>query len=161
MTPTPWRRVEKLSVLQLVMFRLNPIQRTGTTDQIAYKFLVYWRECWSYFAPKRKLEVINQTYGKDTPLTGTYLTCSAQLYTPLKKHLTDNLPATNVEVKQVVDSWLKKCDNDFLHDSLPWWATCLNVNGDYVQVYTIWYIIHVSIELVSERYFCWNSVLPW
>jgi hypothetical protein len=119
-------------------------------------------------APKRKLEVINHTFCKDTPLTDTCFTCQEQLHIPLKKHLAYSLSATNADVKQVVTSWLQTSDNDFLYTSPPWWATCLNINGDYMVVccapseaYVSCMYRRQNTVLGAQRYFSWYSLLPW
>jgi hypothetical protein len=60
------------------------------------------------------------------------------LFEPLNRNPTGKRFAADVEVKQVVTSWLQALDTDFFYADVqalvPLWDKCLNVNGDYLEV---------------------------
>ena len=66
--------------------------------------------------------------------------CDFCLFGPCKKHPAGKKFATDADVKQAV-TWLQTFDTDFFYIGMqalvPRWCKCLNVSGDYTEV---WYV---------------------
>jgi hypothetical protein len=89
------------------------------------------------------------TWGLWTTLyTGPVSHSDFRLLGPIKKLLTGKRFATDVDVKQVVTSWLQTHDTDFFFNSgiqalVPQWDKCLNTDGDCVEVRCVPSATHV------------------
>jgi hypothetical protein len=66
--------------------------------------------------------------------------CDFCLFGPCKKHPAGKKFPTDADVKQAV-TWLQIFDTDFFYIRIqalvPRWCSCLNVSGDYAEV---WYV---------------------
>ena len=94
----------------------------------SYKYKIkFWytvASCWIFYMNYTTLS----HHGHLAP--GIWASC-------LKNHLARKRFATDTDVKQAVTSWLQTYDNDFFYSGIPRWGKCLNVSGDYAEVWCV------------------------
>lgn len=99
-----------------------------------------------YGARRYGLEIMNLP-----PCSSSLSSGDLYLFGPLTNDLVDKQFATDHDMKQAVFPWLQKFYTDFLYTGIQalasQWDKCLNICGDYVEVWRVPYNMHVPSKL--------------